>query len=90
MESKPFKPHAGYTSFPEAHHVIPDDGFPHSREANTCACQPTVSGSSVIHRRHRAYTATEAKRIRQGDAYDPEDGDLSDEIIARGTFVSGH
>lgn len=88
--SEPFTPHAGYTLIPEAHHVIPDDGYSHSREANRCACGPTVSGSSVIHNRHREYTEAEAARIRQGDAYDPEDGDVSDEIIARGTFVKGN
>ena len=90
MESNPFTPHAGYTLIPEAHHVIPDDGFPHSGEANTCACRPTISGANVIHRRHREYTEAEKEKIRQGDAYDPEDGDVSDEIIARGTFVTGH
>lgn len=90
MDSKPFTPHAGYTSFPEAHHVIPDDDYRHSREANTCACRPTVSGSQVTHRRHRGYTQAEADHIRQGDAYDAEDSDISDEIIARGTFVNGH
>jgi hypothetical protein len=53
-------------------------------------CRPTISGANVIHRRHREYTEAEKEKIRQGDAYDPEDGDVSDEIIARGTFVTGH
>lgn len=84
--NQPFTPHAGYTRFAEVDHVIPNDEFPHTRSANTCSCGPTVRGAVITHNRHREYTEAEKDRIRQGDAYDPEDSEISDEIIARGTF----
>lgn len=37
----------------------------------------------------REYTDEEKARIRQGDAYDPEDSDVSDAIIERGKLTEG-
>lgn len=90
--SEPFTPHWGYTRYPVAYHVIPPDGFNHVKVANTCLCGPTVNGDVVTHKviRFRPFTEEEEDSIRRGDAYDPEDSDISDEIIARGKPILGH
>lgn len=88
--SVPFPPHNGYTLHAEVDHVIPNDNYPHVRIANTCPCKPDINGFRILHHRHRPYTEAEQQGIRQGDAYDPEDADVSDEIIARGTFARGN
>lgn len=87
---EPFTPHRGYTAFPEVDHIVPNDGYAHVRAANICPCEPAINGYRIIHNRHRAYTEAEQERIRSGDAYDPEDSDVSDAIIARGTFIRGN
>lgn len=87
MDSKPFTPRAGWSSLAEANHAIPDDGYEHLHNVDTCPCEPISHHGIVEHNHHREYTEAEQEQIRQADAYDPEDSDVSDEIIARGTFV---
>jgi predicted GTPase len=87
-----FIPKAGYTQFPNAYHVIPDDGYDHVQVANTCPCIPSIKGDVITHNplRYRRFTEEEKAAIRCGDQYDPEDSDVSDSIIERGRLINGH